>query len=152
MEGKCPNRLGAYLPFPEMTSAISKKIPGELFNRWSMKAGRYRNILAHHHCSPMNREQQCSPPQNSTGWCSSSSDPLQQWANGAQTDLPREQCLPRLFCSLSGKQAQLAFLLIRSIFVHSKIKESFKVSPSNCSWCMQHNRKAGRLSTAQLFT
>lgn len=149
MERKCPNRLGTYLPFPEMTSLISMKIPGELLNRWSTKADRYSIILAHWHSLQWTGN-------NSTGHPRTAQDGvhlLQQRGNGAQTDLTREQCLPRWFCSLSGKQAQLAFHLIRSIFVHSKIKECFKVSLSKCNWCMQHNwEKTSRLSTAQLVT
>jgi len=48
---------------------------------------------------------------------------LQQQANRAQTALEREPHLPRLFCNLHSKQVQLAFYLIRPIFVYTVIKD-----------------------------
>lgn len=45
METKCPNSLGAYLPFPEVTFAVSMKIPWETLSRTRQKE---REQVQHH--------------------------------------------------------------------------------------------------------
>lgn len=149
MERKCPNRLGAYLPFLEMTSAISMNIPGELLNRWSTKADRYSIILAHQHSLQWTGNNSAHHPRTAQD----GAHPLQQGANGAQTDLPREQCLPRSLCNLSGKQAQLVFHLIRSIFYIAILKNvSMFLLANAIDACSPTEKKTSRLYTAQFVT
>lgn len=45
VERKCPNSLGAYLLFPEVTFAVSVKIPGETLSRTRQKE---REQVQHH--------------------------------------------------------------------------------------------------------
>lgn len=121
MERKRPNSLGAYLPFPEVTFAVSMKIPWQMLSGTRQKE--HKQVQHHSTASVL------LPKEQGTRMFSTAEQQRMFliFLRDGQMEyelLFKENSISQGYFVLYtySKQARLAFYLMRSVFVHTKIK------------------------------
>lgn len=146
---KCSGSLGAYLPFPGVSFAVSMKILWETLSRWRQNECESVEHESSPTANPKNRKAMIIASEEQRMVLDFFSDRLTEQI--LLFKKRKKKTSSRLFCSLYSKPAQLAFYLIRSTSVYTKSQKSFRLFLGKHSQCLQHNcERNSRLSVPQL--